>query len=453
MASARSLLVRRITRLRTELASDGITGIFGRGALGTLLVTGVGSLAGVGAQMVVARLVGTEQWGYYAVAWTLLNLLVLVGRIGIDTAEIRYVAAYRVGAEWGRLRGFLAWGNRTAAAVSLAVGGLTALVVLGLGRRLAPDLARTHLTMCLALPAFALLGLQSGALQGLRRVVLARIAEGLVRPLLGALLAAGLWWWRGSLDAPLAMLATAAAIGFCLALGWKLLRSSLPPEVALAAPVIERAAWLRTSVPLSLVSGMRLLLGQADILLVGALLGTTEAGIYAAASRLSHLITFGQNAANGIMAPLIAELHAQGEKEKLQEAVTLASAASTLFALAAAAALLFGGPFLLHLFGRDFVGSLPVLALLAAGQVVNASAGPVGYLLNMTGHQDANARILGWVVVANCLLAVPAILVWGAAGASVVTGAMIAVKNIWTWFEVKKHLGIRSSILPARRAG
>lgn len=437
-----------------EARGQGVAGIFSRGATGTLIVTGAGALVGVGVQMLLARWLGVREWGYFAFCWTLLHLLVLLGKLGFDTAEIRFVAAYRVQQSWPLLAGLLRFGDRVVLAASLAVGAATAAVTLalsgtlGVGGRLEPGLTRTLLVSCLVLPWFSLLGLRGSALQGLRRVVLARVPEVVLRPPLTAALAGGLLLAWGQVSAAWVMAATGVAIALCVAVGHGLLERHLPAAVKVAEPEVQGREWMRVSLPLLLVSGMRLLLGQADILLVGMLIGTTEAGIYTAASRLSHLITFGQNAANGIVAPMIAELHAQDEKAKLQRLVTLASWGSTLFALAAALALVLGGKLLLSLFGKEFVGSWTVLAILAAGQVVNAASGPVGYLLNMTGHQDSNARILGWTVGLNVALAVPAILAWGAAGASAATGLMIATKNLWTWWEVRRRLGINSSIVP-----
>ena len=89
--------------------------------------------------------------------------------------------------------------------------------------------------------------------------------------------------------------------------------------------------------------------------------------------------------------------------------------------------------------------------MLGVGQVVNAAAGPVGYLLNMTGHQDENARILAWVVGLNLVLAAPAIYLWGALGAALATSLMTVAKNLWTWFAVRRHLGINSSVFGRER--
>lgn len=430
-----------------QVRGPGVAGIFSRGATGTLIVSGFGALGGVGMQMLLARWLGVREWGYYAVCWTLLNLLVLAGKVGFDTAEIRFVAAYRVQQSWSLLAGLLRFGDRVVLAASVAVAALAAGVTLALSPRLEPGLTRTLYVSFLALPGFSLLGLRSCALQGLRRVALARVPETVLRPPLTVALVGGLLLGGWPLSATWGMACTAIAIVLCVGVGQALLSRYLPAPVKAALPEVRAREWTRVSLPLLLVSGMRLLLGQADILLVGMLIGTTEAGIYTAASRLSHLITFGQNAANGIVAPMIAELHAEGDKAKLQRLVTLSSWASTVFAFAAALVLVLGGRLLLSLFGKEFVGSWTVLAILAAGQVVNAASGPVGYLLNMTGHQDANARILAWTLGLNVALAIPAILLWGAAGASAATGLLNAVKNLWTWWEVRRRLGINSSIV------
>jgi O-antigen/teichoic acid export membrane protein len=257
------------------------------------------------------------------------------------------------------------------------------------------------------------------------------------------------WVPAGDYCAPMAMVGDVAATGLSVLLAGALLRRVVEAwgGSLRGATVQERRSWLRVSLPLLLVAGMRRLLNQTDILLVGALVGTTAAGVYAAASRLSRLITFGHNAGNQIAAPMISELHQQGDHRRLQRLVTLASWGSTLAAGACAAVLVFGGNLLLGLFDPSFRSGYWILLVLAIGQVVNAVTGPVGYLLNMTGHQDVNARILAWVTGLNVVFNLPAILLFGPLGAAIVTSALNGLKNGWTWWVVRRELGINSSVL------
>jgi O-antigen/teichoic acid export membrane protein len=426
--------------------------VLGRGAAGNLAATGGGSLLLVAAQAVLARLMGVEQYGFYAYALTVAQVLAVPAVLGLDTAAVRFAAAYRVEASWGLLRGFLRFAERAALACGAALGVVAAVVAWAIAGRLPGDLLATLWVAFLALPAMALLAVRCGTLQGLRRVVLARLPDHLLRPLAVVGLAALAYAAAGRLAAPLAMAVFLLdSAGAAAAAGW-LLGRELPPEVAGALPRAEGRHWLRVSAPLFLVAEMRFLLHHTDILLLGALAGTTQAGIYTAAARLSRLTSFGLPAVNSIAAPMIAELFARGDRRGLQRVVTLASWGSTLSSLAFAGLLVALGGLLLRSFGAEFARGLPVLVVLSLGQLVNAATGPVGNLLNMTGHQDANARILAWVTGANAALSYPAILAWGPLGAAAVTSALEAAKNLWTWWIVRRRLGVNSSVFAWREA-
>ena len=442
---------RRLAGWVGEARGPGLAAVLGRGALGNLLVSGAGSLLLVATQAVLARLLGVGEYGIYAYALTVAQVLAVPAVLGLDTAAVRYAASYRVEERWGLLRGFFRFAERTALGAAVAVGLAAAAVVWAIGGALSPRLAPTLWVAFAALPAMAVVAVRCGALQGQRRVVLARLPDHVLRPLALAGSAALAWSLAGGLRAGEAMaLYLAASVVAAAVAGW-LLGRELPATARAEPREARRREWLRVSAPLFLVAQMRFLLHQTDVLLVGALVGTTEAGIYAAASRLARLVSFGLLAGNSIAAPLISELHTKGDRPGLQRVVTLASWGATVSSLVFAAVLVAGGGFLLRAFGREFAAGATVLAILALGQLVNAATGPVGHLLNMTGHQDANARILGWITVANAALSWPAIVAWGPPGAAAVTSALVAVKNLWTWWVVRRRLGVDSSIFAPGR--
>lgn len=430
----------------------GLAAVLGRGAAGTLVVAGAGSLLLVATQGVLARLLGVEGYGRYAYALTVAQLLAVPAVLGLDTAAVRFAAAFRVEERWGLLRGFLRFADLAALGFGAAIGAVAALAVWALAGRLDPGLAATLGVGCFALPPMALVAVRCGVLQGLRRVVLARLPDHLVRPLAVAGLSALVWALAGGLSAPRAMAIYLLASLLAAGVAGLLIARQLPPAAAATEREVRPREWLRVSAPLFLVSEMRFLLHQTDVLLVGALVGTAEAGIYAVAARISRLISFGLTASNSIAAPLISELHTRDDRPGLQRVVTLSSWAATLASLAFAAVLVLGGGWILGAFGAEFRTGLAVLAVLSLGQLVNAATGPVGYLLNMTGHQDANARILGWITAANAALAYPAILAWGPLGAALVTSSLVAVKNLWTWWAVRRLLGVNSSVFAAAGA-
>lgn len=438
-----------IESLLAKLRDRGLAAVLARGAAGSLVVAGAGSLLAVAVQAVLARAMGAAAYGVFHYAVTVAQVVVLAAIVGLDTTAVRFLASYRVEERWALLAGFRRFSERTSVLAALGVGLAMALVVLVLSSRLEASLQRTLWLACLVLPPMALVNVRRGLLQGLRRVMMAQTSEGLMR---NAVLGAGaalLLVTAGALRAETAMLVYLVASLAAALLAGEFLRRAVPaPARTVVAPEMRRREWLRVSLPLLLVNGMRLLLHQTDILLIGALVGTTEAGIYGVSSRLSRLISYGLVGANAIAAPLIAELHVERRQAELQRIVTLTSWGATAASLAAATVLVLAGERVLGQFGDAFRAGLTTLVLLSAGELVNAATGPVGNLLNMTGHQDANARILAWITVANAVLAAPAILRWGVVGAACVTGALTAVKNIWTWWVVRQALGINSSILP-----
>ncbi len=434
------------------LSRSALSKLLLRGATGSLGVTLAGLVLAMGLQWLLTHLLGAEGYGVYTYALSIISLLVLGARMGVDTAAVRFVAQYGAEGDWRRLRGFLSWSHTRVLRASIVLGGVLALgLALGFALGFAGEgpLRSTLQLGCLLLPCLALLGLRQGVLQGLRRVVLGQMPDQLLRPLfLGALL--GTFWILRGRDpgAPMVMALTLLAAAGALVGAKLLVHRSLPREVFAEAPLEEGQEWSRVSLPLLLVAGLRQVLHQGDVLLVGALLGTTQAGIYALATRFAPLVALGLGAVNSITAPLISELHAKGQRGEMQRLVSLSAWTASLSSLPLCFGLILFRNQALGFFGEEFRVGATVLTILCLAQLVNAFTGPVGWLLNMTGHQNINARILSWTTGLNLALNIPAILWLGLPGAALVTGGLQALKNLWTWFEVRKHLGINASIVP-----
>ena len=148
-----------------------------------------------------------------------------------------------------------------------------------------------------------------------------------------------------------------------------------------------------------------------------------------------------------VAAPLFAAAHARGGREALQRAATKAAHLGFWPSLAVAAGLLVFGEPLLRLFGAPFVAVRLPLAVLVGGQLVNAAAGPVGYLLAMTGHQDDNARVFAVSALLNLGLNALLIPAFGLIGAASATALTMAVWNLWLHALTVRRLGVRGSVL------
>ena len=115
------------SHLATLMRSGGNIATLVRGAGGTMAIKLVSALLLFTVHVVLARILGVESYGAYAIAFAWLTMLLLIGRQGFDLATVRYVAAYRSQGQWPLLRGFLEFSRAVVFWVSVTVGGCLAL--------------------------------------------------------------------------------------------------------------------------------------------------------------------------------------------------------------------------------------------------------------------------------------------------------------------------------------
>ena len=419
------------------------------GALsGSLLARIAGAAAAFGLHALLARLAGAEQYGTYSYVLACLGVAVTVAGLGLDMCLVRFVSVYRARSAWPYLKGLLGWSERWVLAAAGLTTGLAALFLALAGQHLDASLARTGWIACGVLPVAALLRLNEARLLGLKRVALAQLPDGVLRPVVTAGLAALAFGLSGRpLTSPAAMglhlwaMAAAAAIG--LALG----RRATPPMPRGVQARYDIGAWMQVSLPLWMEAGLRLLAGSLDVILVGALVGMAEAGIYAVASRLAELVVFGAHASQMAARPHIAESDARTDRPATQRAVSEAAGWATLFAVATCGVLIPAHSLVLRLFGPEFAGGARVLLILTAGYFVTACTALVDSVMVMTGHQRAGARITAAVLALKLPLMVFAITRWGIAGAALASAATMIFGRLWGWTYVRRNLDLDGTVL------
>lgn len=419
-----------------------------RGGLGSLLVKATSAGAGLFITIVLARALGPEGYGLYAYVLSLVSLLSVPAQAGLPVLVVRETAKARATESWGSLRGLWRW--------SSAVAGVSALVLasvaLAIGWAIRDALSREQLltfALGLVLVPLATLGdLRGAALRGLQRVVLGQVPEFVLRPglLLTSLLLFQALVPARALTPVLAMGLHIVAAGASFAVGATILFRARP-EALKAHPraVYDTRSWLRSVLPLALVSSLILINQHTDIVMLGVLGSEAEVGIYRLSVSASSAVAFGLQAISMVVAPQFAALHAAGRYDELQRVVR--QSARMILALATPAAILlaaFGRPLLAWLAGVEFASGSAPLTILVLGQVINAAMGSVGALLNMTGHERDTARGVAVAAAVNVALNAALIPLWGMVGAATATAASMATWNFLLWRAVKERLNIES---------
>jgi O-antigen/teichoic acid export membrane protein len=417
-----------------------------RGASATFIlrISGVGF--GFVTQAVLARLMGASEYGIYIYALTWINLLALAAKLGTENLSIRFCAAYSAKQEWGLLKGLMRRSLQTVFSASLLCCGVGVAIVLVIQKSLDEELFLSFMLGFLLLPVQTLSALRQATLQGLKQVVRGLFVELLARPLLLGFALLAYFGMDYKLEAPDAMVLTIASAICVFLLGSYWLLKTLPPILSSVLPQYENKLWGKTAFPFLWISGLRTLLNQADILLIGMFLDVKLAGIYAIASRIGELAAFGLQSANALLGPMVSELHALDKPKELQVLITRSARGVFIFTLILVIPLALLRTCALDLFGPEFVSGGTALLILLGGQTFNALTGSVGLLMSMTGYQTQAAKILFIATALNLGMNISLIPLLGLEGAALSSVASTLFWNIIMYIFVWKRLKIKASI-------
>ncbi len=412
--------------------------------------------AGVGflVHLAIARSVGVDEYGIYALMLSWISVLSVVTQFGQDNGVLHFLPTYAVAERWGLVRGLRRGSGILVLGFSLVIacGGL-AYMHWHSGQRSAV-LIRTFDVGFLLLPVLALLQ-QSGALhRALKHAAESDIYVLIVRPLVLLLLVASFYFLAPSLlSAPfVAVLSVVSAVA---ALAWSglRLRRHWPARARSAQPEYHMGAWVKVGAQLSVLSVMMVTSTTMGSLIIGAFLGAKRVGPYYAAVQLAGFASFGFTAINAILAPVIAECYAAGRHELLAELMRGAARTTFVSTSVLAVGLAVVGRYVLGLFGPGFASAYVPLLILLVGEWLNTCAGSVGFLLTMTRFQKQAPAIFLCGVVCSLLLSLFFVPAWGLNGMALSTVAGWVVWNLVALTYVYKKLRINPTVFQLRRTG
>jgi O-antigen/teichoic acid export membrane protein len=407
---------------------------------GTLFTGAAGYLF----KIYVARVLGADALGIYALGMTIVGFLGIFNGMGLPQAAARFVAAYSATGQWQRLHVFL----RSMSALLLIANCVLAAVIIVAGPRLALHVYHSP-ALVPYLPLFAALLALGGMstfcgqiLAGYKDVALRTVVTNFIGSplniLLGVVLLSAGWQLRGYLWAQVG--SAAIVLLLLLVMTWKLtpLPARRAPSVAVG---LEREVFWFSAAAFG-VSFLEFLLSQTDKILLGVFLNVRQVGIYAVAVTLVGFVPVILQSVNQIFSPTIADLHARGEQALLGRLFqTLTKWIIGLTLPMAFVLMIYSRP-LMHLFGAAFDAGWIVLIVGTLGQLINVGVGSVGYLLLMSGNQVRLIRVQA--IMAVFMVAVTFLLVrpFGIIGVAVASALTNAVTNYVYLREVRAALHI-----------
>ena len=431
-----------VVRVRAWIADHSHSALAQRMA-GTAFLIRVASAALIYlTQVLLARWMGSFEFGVYVYVWTWVLLIGGLFDLGLAQSAQRFIPEYAERQRPDLLRGFLAGSRWLVVGIATSAAVLAALAILVATPWLDHYLILPLFLACLCLPFYALSGVQDGIGRSYNWLLVGLAPPYILRPtlliaLMAAAYAAGL-----PVNAQGAMLAAVGATWLTAILQLLMLNRRLAKTVPQGPKVYEVGTWLRTSVPIFLVESFYLLLTYTDILMLQAFRSPADIAIYYAAAKTLALVAFVNFSVAAAVAHRFTEYHLSGDRERLS-AFLAESIRWTFWPSLAATALILalGLPFL-WLFGPEFTSGYPIMFVLAAGLLARAAVGPVERLLNMLGQQNVCAGVYAVAFVLNlvgCVLLIPR---FGGLGAAIATSTALVIESILLFIVTKRRLGL-----------
>lgn len=394
------------------------------------------------AQMLLARALPMNDYGTFIYATNLIALLTLLVQFGFPSATMKFMHHYAHAPSL--LKGFVRISFLLPFMAGCVLVALAALLAYSQIIPLAAVLRQSLLWAVWVVLFFAAVQTAQQHLRAMHHVMYAQCFEQIGLPLL--LIAFGAWALIGKHtigfhDAivyyGMNYMLVAAIVGIVLC-------RLLPRHADVAVPATYQTRfWLKTALPMGIGVMAIALLSRLDILLLGMYLDAQTVAHYGVASRIAALLMFALAALGVVLDPMISRLYHQGEIAAISHLISRVVRLVVLGGIAAFMVLYLLGDEVLRLFGEEYVDARTLMLILAAGQLMNLSAGPSVSILNISGHQHAYMKLLLCFIVLSVAALMLVIPVYGALGAAIVTTTLLIGMNMALGILIYRKTGIR----------
>jgi len=447
VAPARSPLAGIVARIKAILADRSDSRLAQLVAGKVFLVRVASAGLALVSQVLLARWMGSFEFGIYIYVWTWVLMIGALSDLGLSSAARRFIPEYVELKIFDTLRGFLSGSRWLAFGVATAIGAVGLVIVTLVAPYLDHFVVVPLYLACIIIPIYGPVQAQAGIAQSFDWPNLALMPFYIWRQLTITALMGAAYVFGAPTDAVTAMI-VAAVTTWAVTIGQMfVLNRRLKAKVPAGPKRYEVKTWFATSIPIFVVEGFYLLLTYVDILALEHYRSPEEVAVYYAGARLLAIVAFVYFAIAGATTHKFTEYHVSGDSKRL--ASFFAETIKWTFwpSLAVCAVILALGKPLLALFGGDFESGYMVMYILSVGMLSRAAVGPAERLLNMLGERKQCAAIYAGAFAINlalCMVLIPRI---GIEGAGIATTTALVFESILLYLVAKRRLGFHVFIL------
>ncbi len=394
-----------------------------------------------------AQMLSAGAYGQFGVMLNIAIVLSAIAGLGLPTAVMRFWSGYIAKGEPGYAKGFHFSSQRLLLIFGLVLTAGGALASsLGWGKDVFGLQLGAILVSMLAI-SFCFGDYYANALRAQDQVLWSMVPRDIIWRITAPLLAAVLLYTVGTLSSGQAV-ACCLIVMILVALLQAVISARATTRLTGSAKSkTDWLQWRRPLLPLAGASILYAMVQQLDVVVIGAYLGAGEAGSYFAAQKTASLLGLVMIAGGLVAAPLMSAAYQAGQKQELQRLCKMLALAIAVTTVIGFFVLVLIGKPLLAIFDPTYQSAYPLLLILGLGYAIDAIAGPTAYLMQMTSLEGAYLRIMAVVYAFVLSLQIVFVPKYGAIAAAVATALGVALWNIIAIYQLRRSIGIDSSIL------
>jgi len=443
-----------LNKLKDKIYSDAHFAELIKGSGISFVFKILGIVCGYIFTFLVTRTLGAKAWGIFTLSFTVLQIISVVGRLGLDTALLRFVAENLAQKKWELIRKIYFKALKLVIPFSLTLSLILYLLSPFIAKYVFHKeyLTNSFRIASIGIAPFVLLFLHRECIRGLKKIREYALLNSLILPLLASLVLLPLsFLFEKKYHIPIVayIISILIASAFSFSLWMRNINFQHLPQLSSKSTEISYKYLLSVSIPMLLSSSMFLVMQWTDTIMLGMFSTEKNVGVYNVALKLASLTSLPLIAINTIAAPKFAEFWGkkdfQGLKRVVQQSTKLIFWSSFPILLSF---LLFPSQ-ILNIFGSEFKAGATALTILTFGQFVNAISGSVGYILQMTGNQKIFQNIILVATTINIVLNVILIPKFGIRGAAFASMVSCIYWNIAGSFYIMRKYQITTIYIPS----
>lgn len=393
--------------------------------------------------VVLTRGLGKVLYGLYAQGLTVLRICREVASLGVQNGIVRFGSPQYSGGESSKLKGTFLVGGSIGVICGALIGGVLFTQAPWLARQAFDDSALIPVFKIFAvgLPfyVFTYLGSRMARALGVMRVD--ALLASILQPGLFLLFAGGLL--LGSLGFQAILYAFLASTILAAAGSLYAIYRLIPVIMVEESPSLQVRRLLRFSLPMLGVTLANTGLAYTDRIMIGILASSGAVGVYNAAATMATQMRFALSSINASFSPVISDLYEQGRIDALDE-LYAHTVRWVLIVTIPVGVILMAFPVpIMSIFGSEYVEGSALLQVLTGAYLIITGVGSVGYMLQMSDHQDTVFAINASMAIGNVVLNLVLIRLYGAMGAALATGGIQVVGNLAQLIALYAFMGVQ----------